>query len=598
MNSLRILVLSNTRPSRAWRFARRIAQEVPGAEICGIVQRPVLELPLEQQWLAKAKVELDPANCDLYARLRCRLQSAFESVGNAILWFVHGCPRKLNASPKFSIESLADRCAEHDWPLLPAKTLHDRTVSDFIASARPDLIVALGEVPSLPEVATAPFYGWIRARMNDILSSAGNGAQGLRMRIEHLTKISGPVQDLACVTLPHQVHDSRLGFTLKADLVADDMLTHAIVGMHAGGTWQAANEVTRWIDEILSPYLKHLGPSRAAAPSLARLWYRSVWSLTVETLLLCSPMIVARNWLRRIRGRYPVLILVHHLVSDRTHRMSISTEAFWHQVLFLRRHYRVVSLTEASDILTSGRAPFPAVSLTFDDGYGDNFVSLRAVAEELGVSVALFIATQPVELHREFHHDVSKGLHGAFPMTWSQIRYWKQRGAEFGTHTRTHIKCGVADRATLQEEIVGCKADYEHQLGETPRFFAFPYGNRQDLPAEAVEIAASAYPYFLSAFGGENSVCVDKPQSHLYRKNAYPEPWELELELQSVFDFVDSAKRTVRLSHRGFSTPAAEKTIATSELPALKPALTFDNTAGHLLGEPHQAAIQRPIKLS
>ena len=593
MNSFRILVLSNTRPSRAWRFARRIAREVPGAEICGIVQRPVAALPLEQQWLAKAKVGSDPPPRDFLGLLR--LHSILQTIANAILWFVHGCPRKLNVPPEFTIESLADRCAEHDWPLLPVETLTESRVSSFIASARPDLIVAVGEVASLPEAAATPAHGWIRARMNDVLSSAANGAQGLRVRIEHLTNNSSPAEDLACVTLPHQIHDSRIGFTLKSDLVVDDMLTHAVAGVHAGGTWQAANEVTHWIDEILSPYLKHVGPSRASSPSPPRLWYRSVWSLTVETILLCSPLIVARNWLRRIRGRYPVLILVHHLVSDRTHRMSISTEAFWRQVLFLRRHYRVVSLTEASTILCSGHSPFPAVALTFDDGYGDNFVSLRAVAEELGISVSLFIATQPVEFHREFHHDVSKGLYGAFPMTWSQIRYWKQRGAEFGTHTRTHIKCGAANRATLQDEIVGCKSDFEYHLGETPCFFAFPYGNRQDLPAEAVEIAASVYPYFLSAFGGENYVCAEKPNSHLYRKNAYPEPWELELELQSVFDLVDSAKRTVRRAHRHSAPP--DRPNAAPGLPALKPALTLDESAGGFLAESQQA-IQHPIKLS
>ena len=594
MNSFRILVLSNTRPSRAWRFARRIARETPGAEICGIIQRPIAALPLEQQWLAKARVGSDPPPRDLFGL--SRLYSIAEKIANAILWFVHGCPRKLNAPPEFTIESLADRCAQHGWPILLAKTLAESCVSSFIASARPDLIVALGEVPSLPEVAANLAHGWIRARMNDVLSSAANGAQALRVRVEHLANNSGPAEDLACITLPHQVHDSRIGFTLKADLVVDDMLTHAVAGIHADGTSHAANEVTHWIDEILSPYLKHVGPSRASSPSSPRLWYRSVWSLTIETILLCSPLIVARNWLRRIRGRYPVLILVHHLVSDRTHRMSISTEAFWRQALFLRRHYRVVSLTEATEILSSGHAPFPAVSLTFDDGYGDNFVSLRAVAEELGISVSLFIATQPVELHREFHHDVSKGLHGAFPMTWSQIRYWKQRGAEFGTHTRTHVKCGIANRAALRDEIVGCKSDFENHLDETPRFFAFPYGNRQDLPTEAVEIAASAYPYFLSAFGGENYVCANKRNSHLYRKNAYPEPWELELELQSVFDLVDSAKRTVRRARRQSAARPADRHTAAPELPALKSALTFDKAAG-LLAEPQQA-IQRPVKLS
>src|SRR5207245_5302481 len=49
MSPFRILILSSVRPSRAWRMANRITREVPGAEICGIVQRPVQQLPLDRK---------------------------------------------------------------------------------------------------------------------------------------------------------------------------------------------------------------------------------------------------------------------------------------------------------------------------------------------------------------------------------------------------------------------------------------------------------------------------------------------------------------------------------------------------------------------
>jgi peptidoglycan/xylan/chitin deacetylase (PgdA/CDA1 family) len=594
MNSLRILVLSNTRPSRSWRLARRLAREVPGVEICGIVQRPVSALPIEQQWIATARTS-SPGPGWL-SRLRSWTQACLESVVHGVLWFVHGCPRKLNARPSFDVQTLAKHCAQQGWPLLRAAKLDEKNVADFAGRLTPDLIVALGEVSSLPEISPAPLHGWIRVRVNGVLSSVADATQGLHIRVEHLARASGPVRDLACLTLPRQACGSSIGFTLKSDLVADDTLTHAVAGIREGGASQAVNEVARWVDEILSPYLAQLGPSRAVVPPSTRRWYRSVWSLSVETLFLCSPVIVARNWLRRLRGRYPVLILVHHLVSDRPHRMSISTEAFWRQVLFLRRHYRFVSLSEASELLHSGRTEFPAVSLTFDDGYADNFISLRAVAEETGIPVSLFITTQPIELHKEFQHDVTKGQHGAFPMTWAQIRYWKERGAEFGSHTRNHIKCGVADRALLQEEIVGSKIDFERRLGEMPQFFAFPYGNREDLPPQAIEIAASAYPHFLSAYGGENFPDQIGDNTHLFRKNAYPEPWELELELQSVFDQVDTAKRTLRLSQRR-PRHLFEQPNHTPELATLESALDFEKGPNQLLAEPSQA-IQRMIKPS
>src|SRR5260370_31252043 len=117
----------------------------------------------------------------------------------------------------------------------------------------------------------------------------------------------------------------------------------------------------------------------------------------MELFFLRSPVCEARHGPRRWHGRYPVLILTHHLVTDRIHRMGISTETFWRQVRFLQRHYRIVDLSQGIELLHSGEAEVPCVALTFDDGYGDNFVSLRAVAEETGIPVALFLATQPVE---------------------------------------------------------------------------------------------------------------------------------------------------------------------------------------------------------
>lgn len=590
MNSLRILVLSNTRPSRAWRFALRLIREVPGAQISGIVQRPLPSLAPEQQVLAKASGNAPDSASGLAVRLRSWVRRRFEFLANTVLWCVHGCPRSLNVRPEFTVDSLTQKCADSGWPFFEAQSLDDPGVAHFANCVSPDLVVALGEVPSLPRIALTPICGWIRARSNDVVGRNSCGVMGLHIKIEHLASDAGPSQDLTCLTLPRQSNDTRLGFALKSDLMIDDLLTESTATIQTGTVGQAAKSVAAFVHNTLSPYLSQVGPSRTPVPAASRRWFRSVWSLTVETIVLCSPFIVARNWLRRLRGRFPVLILVHHLVSDRTHRMSISTEGFWRQILFLRRHYRIVSLTEATELLNSGDVSRPTVVLTFDDGYADNFVSLRAVAEEFGVPVALFITTVPVDLRQEFQHDVIKGQRGAFPMSWEQIRYWKQRGAEIGSHTRTHIRCRLADREQLMQEIAGSKDEFKSRLGDDPRFFAFPFGTREDMPAEAVRLAERAYPYFLSAYGGENFPDAATGNSHLLRKNAYPEPWELELELQSVFDFVEDVKRTLHLGPKESPRPLGRPS-ATVE-PSLEAALKLEQGTNQFLADP-SPVIQR-----
>jgi peptidoglycan/xylan/chitin deacetylase (PgdA/CDA1 family) len=197
----------------------------------------------------------------------------------------------------------------------------------------------------------------------------------------------------------------------------------------------------------------------------------------------------------------------------------------------------------------------PALVLTFDDGYCDNYITLRAVAEETRTKIALFLATQQVELHREFTHDLAAGTKDFFPLTWDQVKDWSRRDIEFGSHTRTHFDCGSSDRLRLETEIIGSRQDLEMRLGHPCSFFAFPFGKPANISPEAMQIAASTYPIVLSSYGGENLPREGLRPQHLRRKGFYSDPWELELELQCVFDLVQGArmwlKRTIARSRPG-----------------------------------------------
>lgn len=234
--------------------------------------------------------------------------------------------------------------------------------------------------------------------------------------------------------------------------------------------------------------------------------------------------------------------------------MSISTRAFWRQVRFLQRHYRIVSLGQAVELLRTGKVDAPTVVLTFDDGYADNFLALRAVAEETGIPITMFISTQPVTHQQEFQHDIDNGSRGALPLTWEQLRYWSSERVEFGAHTRTHFDCGSKDRSRLDFEIAGSKLDLQQRLKATVNFFAFPFGQPENMSTEALQIARAHYPFFVSGFGGENH-CERTGDQHLLRKNLYANSWELELELQGIFEIVDTVKRS--LSRRKRKTARA-----------------------------------------
>lgn len=265
------------------------------------------------------------------------------------------------------------------------------------------------------------------------------------------------------------------------------------------------------------------------------------WELRIKhilsVLVLFSPYVIARNWYRRRKGNYPVFILFHHLVSNRPHRMGIPTETFLRQVEFLQKHYRIVSLAEALDILHSGHCEVPTVCLTFDDGYEDNFLYLRAVAEATGIPVDLFVCTKVVESRQEFQHDVAKGESGFRALSWDQIRYWQNDHVEFGSHTRSHFDCGSSDICALEDEIGGSLDDMQKQLGTSPRFFAFPWGKACNMSNEALRIATSWYQCSFSTLTATNFAKRGRAIRVAGRKPLPSTLWELELTVQSIFDF-------------------------------------------------------------
>ncbi|HKW34569.1 MAG TPA: polysaccharide deacetylase family protein [Candidatus Acidoferrum sp.] len=550
MKNIRVLIISNARPSRSWNFVNRIRHEVPGVQVCGVIQRSLRSIPAIQRQIARGEMLVSSG---WTSKVRSVLHSILQGLVESLLWFVHGCPIGLGDRGTFTMNRLTKGCARAAWPLVFMKEENIAKVLRALSFDRVDLVILLGDFPSVEDMRVELHCDCILACRHRVNHDPTGPKSGALICLEHFARSPKPPYTIASVTLPWQPSDGLIGFTLKTDLIADDLLLQSVASMLAENSSNPSKAAQLWADRILGPCLAQLtkdaepipqerAPSKPCRPS---------WKLCLDVALLCSPWVVLRNVYRRLRSRYPVLILAHHLVSDRRHRMAISTEDFLRQVRYLQKYYRIVSLSEATQLLRSGKVRVPTVALTFDDGYADNFLSLRAVASEAGISATLFITTHPVDTHQEFEHDAANGVTGFLPLTWDQIQYWSTRGAEFGSHTRTHMDCNTQDRSKLQAEILGSKEDLEAQLGKPVHLFAFPYGQHENMSPEAMHLAASVYSHFVSSFGGEASSGNKGPSSHLFRKNLYTSQWELELELQSVFDFVGAIRRALRRIRKG-----------------------------------------------
>jgi peptidoglycan/xylan/chitin deacetylase (PgdA/CDA1 family) len=280
-------------------------------------------------------------------------------------------------------------------------------------------------------------------------------------------------------------------------------------------------------------YEKELGKRR---PRYSGHRTRPVLKLLVRSILFL-PVVLIRNWIYRWTRTFPVVILYHHVITDRSHHLGTPTAEFARQIAFLKKFYYVASLEQAMQMLQKGEVPQPTVVLTFDDGYEDNYVNLRAVAKHYNIPVFLFVSTGHISSGAPFSHDIRRNQEGFAPLSWEQVRFLHRLGFSFGCHTRNHFDCGSTDAQVLTEEIEGSKTELRSRASIWSEYFSFPWGMPKNMSEEALRVSKSTFKYVFAAAGGTNVIGSD-PQAALLRRIDYPATlWELELALQCVLNF-------------------------------------------------------------
>ena len=173
--------------------------------------------------------------------------------------------------------------------------------------------------------------------------------------------------------------------------------------------------------------------------------------------------------------------------------------------------------------------------LSFDDGYSDNHLNLRALALAIDFPATLFVCSQNVEHSKPFQHDLKEDLVGFHPLSWDQVRDLHAWGFEIGSHTRNHQDCGD-ESADLAREIVVAADEISEQIQAPVKTFSFPYGLPKNICAQAVDIAAEKYDVICSAFGGTNRTTPANNGKHLRRCSHVRNLWEVELTLQEMLE--------------------------------------------------------------
>lgn len=299
--------------------------------------------------------------------------------------------------------------------------------------------------------------------------------------------------------------------------------------------------VPEWVRSVAASLYYH-SPALSIAPSLRdRYVFRTTPQLRLER-----------------RSRPTLRIVYYHRINDENDPFlpSMPVGKFEEHIRFLAKHYRILSVREALHRLDNGGPPEPAVAVTFDDGYGDNYTFALPVLERYGVPATVFLTTGSLDLREPMwfevlsvalkkspkeHVDLELAVPRRFPLrtqadrlaandaifawlrtlpdserrlqledilrrlnappapelsgrmlTWDQVRDMQTRGIDFGGHTVTHPFVSRLTRERAISEIGDCKQRIEDELQQRVEHFAYPSGRELDFQPWNKRIVAEA----------------------------------------------------------------------------------------------------------
>jgi peptidoglycan/xylan/chitin deacetylase (PgdA/CDA1 family) len=543
---MRIAVYSSVAPEVLHHLLWRLSLDVPEAQTVGVLYETARP-PLSRSKRIRrfGRLLRDPQF------LRYVGHKALESAGvriegavDAALRLIHAAPREPNG-PAQSLDTLVHEWRARGVAFHVTNDLHDAASLAFVRALDADLGLIYGTRILKPALFTIPRRGSINIHKHKLPDYRGGGAPGIWEMAEGCAEQSVTVHrvveevDAGAIigarTFAIEPLDTLESVQLKADVISVDLIVDVLRDEALGRVAEQPQPAGGRLYKGYQPHQQHAIECRIRRtrtrwrPLYVRPFLKRMGRLPLV------PLLAIRNHRRRKAKSFPIIVLFHHLTSDRPKHMALPTTQFLKQVRYLKKHYRIVSLERAVELLRDGNIDVPTVVLTLDDGYAENFKGLRAIAELERVPFTICVCTEHSAERSELAHDVARGERGFPALGWDEIRYLERHGMTFASHTRTHFDCGRGDYARLVEEIGGSKRELEAALGHQVEAFAFPKGMPENIPALANGVALQHYPIVMSAACGPNFAPMHPPME--IRRYGHPDSLlELELQIQELLD--------------------------------------------------------------
>jgi len=289
-------------------------------------------------------------------------------------------------------------------------------------------------------------------------------------------------------------------------------------------------------------------------------------------------------------------IVYYHMVSKNDYpfyfdNKAISVDEFREQILFFKKHYDIISLSDAIEFAKKGSSLKRKLVITFDDGFTDNYTVAAPILGELNCSATFFLIGNCIDnkdlmwrnklllIQKVDEAVLKKGLEKAVNqydlslkgyqnlMSWSyvsipmskkdkivnslwestmdisieeylseqqpymtsqQINELNNEGFEFGSHSMSHPIFSRLTYEEFRDEILNSKNKIEQLIHKKINTFTYPFGQKPSLAFE--KRLLEEYPNTTETFLGTRNRLRNTPENILsWGRDNLEHPFEIAL---------------------------------------------------------------------
>lgn len=163
-------------------------------------------------------------------------------------------------------------------------------------------------------------------------------------------------------------------------------------------------------------------------------------------------------------------ILTYHSISSDRSLVSINSDAFEKQIIFLKnRGYETINFDQLNV------AKSKSIIITFDDGYKDNLLTALPILKKYGFKATCFVISNFIGKTNIWDNKKPNYIKKEL-MTSLDINEWVKNGMLIGSHSHNHNNLTKLDDNDLMLELAYSKELLENIISKKISYFSYPYG--------------------------------------------------------------------------------------------------------------------------